>query len=372
LQSKKKIYLGGGASWCMAILEGDWEGGPPGPVTGPGSPVKLRPGTITRFMQRVIDKNADILQLEPKGLSKEQERELEGVRKRFGPKDKLVAAAAILGALADSLDLGNDEKVQVYFAPNSHLAWIQGYVESRVRKIISQTKALSPQDLERAVEQVRKELGEGNSQLKEVAAKLATLSEQLGKLADKASQAPPPVDLQPLLSELRGIREAINKKQTPNNGPVGRQNPPPVPPGVTPAGGDAFTASQHFNRALESYHDCQLEQALIHFDAATRADSYDPASWYGLAITQQRIGLKESARATAWRLAAAFQRDHEAYPSVCVPFERIQGTDRHAVDEYISQATADMMRGRPGPRSLSSVIPTWMKEQSPAAGADRR
>ncbi len=221
--TKPKVYLGGGASWCMAVLEEAWDG--EAPATGPGKPVKINPSkskpemtTITRFAERVRDSKADIDQLDTKKPA--LKNEADEVRKRFNSKDKLLASAAILKALEDEFDLANDKKVTVYFVPNSHLAWIQGFVTKRVLEQIPPEPTPPPQpDFAKAIEDLKKEVEKGNTQLEAIDKSLTAISEKLAKIAENSSRPSPPVDFKPLLDELGKIQNAIKEYNKP---------PPPV------------------------------------------------------------------------------------------------------------------------------------------------
>jgi tetratricopeptide (TPR) repeat protein len=335
----RKVYLGGGGAFGMAVIEGVWRG-QPGTAYRPGTPIPLDPKKIAHFTQlMLIDKEGDPYGPSDKDPDGVFQKELKEAKKNY-PRSKLVTAAALLQAVSAEFSLGDKKKDELYFVPNSHLAWLPGYMEgvvfppsdNRTPTIPGEkpkTEPLSRDDLAKAVEDLKreidlkKEIAAGNAQLKDISDKLKVISDQLGKLVDKTSSpAVQSKDLDQVLKALGEIKEAIK----------GGGLPP------EPTKTDPSTAAWHFLRAREAYLDGRAQEALTHFDAATRADPGEPAYWYGMAIAQQRLGLQVFSRITARRVAAAFEQKASTYDAVCVAFERIQGAERTAVNGYIDAA----------------------------------
>jgi exopolyphosphatase/pppGpp-phosphohydrolase len=380
LADRPNVYLGGGASWVMAMLEGIWDANSPKPLR-PGKPVEIsadradKTEKIVSLKKRVRDRQRDPYQPD-KEPTPAQKKELENIKNFFASPSRLVAAAAMLEAVAEAFDFKNaGMKVNhLYFTPNSHLAWIYGYVKAKIQEKRNPEKPLTREEFRRELDEIKKELGDlrnnrparnQDAQLKVISEAISTLSEHMKSLANRPPVPPPPaIDLKPLVEEIQKLRQELPKATTPP--PQGSRLPPPAPS----ANRDA--AAQHFARGVESYLGWRFEQALIHFDAASRADAQDPSHWYGLILTQHRLGLTEFAKVSAQRVATAYRNNPQMGASVAIAFERIQGSERTTADGYIQNALNDLILERRTPAHFSSAGMELPGDRSARSGITRR
>jgi uncharacterized protein (TIGR03000 family) len=213
VQARPKVLLGGGASWSMAVLEEVWKG-EPGPVLGPGRPVAVDPDKIAAFTARVRDEQQDLYELKTKEPGPEQKAELQNVRKIF-PPPRLVAAAAVLAVVADVFELKKDNKaVGVSFAPNSHLAWIRGYVENKLPGGTGGTvppREPAGQEIQKAVDEIKNAAHEAVA--REIKAATAELTNEARKAVQEAAAREMKNVADGLAKELKSVaQEALTKE----------------------------------------------------------------------------------------------------------------------------------------------------------------
>jgi len=331
----QKIYLNGGAAWVMAVLEGKWPTKDTKDAGEDNTLVRVDRKTMIDFCEAVRGANP----YHGVDNGPEWQKEFKRVPKNFANAQRLMAAGEMLQAVFEAFSLGKKDGAEIWFVPNGHVAWINGYIEGKRLEEVGRRPA-SQDTLDQAVNRMVTELNKEHypekldKRLQAISEALSGITQQLGKLNEPKSPPPPPpvVDLKPILKELQEIQQAIRAIPAPIQ-------PPPSPDGhsgVKEAGAtDSGGAARHFSRGLELYLHCRMEEALLHFDAASRQDPGVVSYWYGRALAEDRLGLQQAARNSAWQVAEAYRTDAEAHARVALAFERIQGPERDAINGYI-------------------------------------
>jgi uncharacterized protein (TIGR03000 family) len=148
---KRKVYLCGGASFVMAVLEKRW---PPEKENEPEDQVvPITPELVDDLYLKLRDKEWDI----DKIPGNERWREaLKDMKDAFRSSDRRIAASELLKAVYDAFELGKDR--EVVYVPNSHLVWIRGYVEARRLAHIGKVTPVTQDSVDDAVAEIKGEL----------------------------------------------------------------------------------------------------------------------------------------------------------------------------------------------------------------------
>jgi tetratricopeptide (TPR) repeat protein len=349
---KRKVYLGGGAAWAMAAHEALWEDTNHVALSlDSDEPIRVDARMVDAFLKRVDDQSQE-LYVAKDSKSERAQSEAKNVNNKeaFPTRRNLIAASRMLKWVFETFELkatGPDMKErEVFVLPNSHIVWITGYVEDQRKKVLENTPAtmgsvekqlgqidqrLSTDKLDGRLEIVSNDLKKLDSRLEEISGNLQKMTDQLKRIADRPVPPPPPVvDLSPLEKELAAIRKRLESmKFSPDR--IGSDDP--------------LDGWDHFQRGLSLYRAGRYEDAQIRFDMATQASKNEATFWYGLALAQDKLGLRKAARISAWRVAEIFARNSMDESTIAPNFERVQGPDRVKVNEYIRTSLSELSLG---------------------------